>query len=90
MPNGFAQFDTRQDASYFGTWANPEARIIVNYAEGDVTTQIAETDAEFAEACREIDRWNIANGYGPARIDPGFDPGMRQHFERLGLADLLH
>ncbi len=37
--NGFAQIDTRQDASYFGTWCSPERRMIVNYCEGDVTIQ---------------------------------------------------
>lgn len=28
--------------------------------------------------------------YGPARIDPGFDPAMKAAFEGLGLADMLH
>lgn len=87
---GWAQVDTKQDASYFGTWANPRSRTILNYAEGDVTISVAATDAEFAEGLREIDRWNIAHGYGPARIDPGYDPAMKADFEAIGLADLLH
>ena len=47
--NGFAQIDTRQDASYYGTWCSPAARTIVNFCEGDVTTTVCETDAEFAD-----------------------------------------
>ena len=33
--NGWAQVDTSQDASYFGTWANPFERKTVSYCEGD-------------------------------------------------------
>jgi hypothetical protein len=45
---------------------------------------------EFAAELREIDVRNRAHGYGPARIDPGFDPAMKAAFEGLGLADMLH
>lgn len=34
---GWAQVDTAQDASWFGTWASPAERTILNFAEGDVT-----------------------------------------------------
>lgn len=88
--NGFAQVDTSQDASYFGTWASPSRRMVVSYCEGDVTTQICETDDEFAGLLRSIDAWNVEQGHGPARIDPGLDPEMKLTFERIGLSDLLH
>lgn len=87
---GFAQVDTKQDASYFGTWASPTRRMVVSYCEGDVTTDICETDEEFVAQLRSIDSWNVANGYGNARIDPGFSPAMKADFERIGLADMLH
>ena len=45
---------------------------------------------EFAAEPREIDALNRANGYGPARVDLGFDPVMKAAFERLGLGDMLH
>ena len=45
-----------------------------------------ELDAEL----REIDTWNRAHGYGPARIDPGFDPAAKAAFERLGRVDMLY
>ena len=88
--NGFAQIDTRQDASYFAYWLSAAARTIVNFAEGDLTTTVCETDAEFVEQVRELARWNDEAGYGPMKIDPGGDEGLRRALERLGLADLLH
>ena len=88
--NGWAQVDTAQDASYFGTWANPTRFLIFGYCEGDTTLKEAASPEEFATALREIDAWNRANGYDPARIDPGFDPAMKAAFVALGLSDLLH
>ena len=88
--NGFAQIDTKQDASYFGYWGSPGARTIVNFAEGDLTTTVCETDAEFADKLRELAKWNDEAGYGPMKIDPGRDDGLRRAFQTLGLADLLH
>ncbi len=87
---GWAQVDSAQDASWFGTWASPGERTIVNFAEGDVTRTICETDEEFGAALREIDRWNGEHGYGRARIDPGFDPEPKVAFEAVGLGDMLH
>ncbi len=34
---GWAQYDTTQDAWYFGVWVNHGSRLIVTYCEGDVT-----------------------------------------------------
>ena len=64
--------------------------MIFSYCEGDTTLKEAGSPKEFAAELREIDAWNRANGYGPAKIDPGFDPEMKMAFEVLGLADLLH
>ena len=87
---GWAQVDTAQDAWYFGTWANPTRLMIFSYCEGDTTLKEAESPEEFAAELREINRRNRANGYGPARIDPGFDTAMKAAFEGLGLLDMLH
>lgn len=32
---GWEQYDTDQDAHYFGVWVNPAARKVLTYAEGD-------------------------------------------------------
>ena len=64
--------------------------MILSYCEGDTTLKEVASPDEFATELREIDAWNRANGYGPARIDPGFDPEMKAAFEGFGLADMLH
>ena len=87
---GWAQVDTAQDASYFGTWANPNRLMIFSYCEDDTTLKEAASPEEFAAELREIDECVRAQGYGPTRIDPGFDPTMKAAFEGLGLVDLLH
>ncbi len=87
---GWAQVDTAQDASWFSTCASPAECTIVNFAEGDVTRTVCDTDEESAAALREVDRWNQGHGYSPARIDPRFDPALKAAFEAVGLGDLLH
>ena len=87
---GWAQVDTAQYASYFGTWASPTRLMIFNYCEGDTTLKEAASSEEFAAELREFDTWCRAQGYGPARIDPGYDLAMKAAFEGLGLVDLLH
>ncbi len=89
--NGWAQIDTRQDASYYGTWTNPERREIFNYCEGDLCLTRCDTDEEYIAAVRETADWNRERDYWLG-IDPG-NPGNtcdRAAFERLGLGDLLH
>ena len=79
-----------KDASYFGTWANPAKLLMFSYCEGDTTLKEAATPDEFAAELLDIDAWTLAHGYGPARIDPGFDPQMKAAVEGPGLADMLH
>jgi len=33
---GWKQWDTDQDASYFGVWVHPEKMQVITYAEGDI------------------------------------------------------
>ena len=49
-----------------------------------MTTTVCETDAEFVQQLRELAAWNAERGYGPMKIDAGFDDGLRQAFETLG------
>ena len=42
--NGWQQWDTDQDAWYYGTWVNFSRRMIACYAEGDLYLQIALDD----------------------------------------------
>jgi hypothetical protein len=91
---GWAQWDTTQDASYYGTWVNPFRLTIVNFAEGDVTITRCETEAEFKDEARKLADWARNAQMKPA-IDPGFTdrPNGAQIATRLralGLADLMH
>jgi hypothetical protein len=37
LREGYRQYDTDQDAWYFGVWYHSAARIVVTFAEGDAT-----------------------------------------------------
>lgn len=87
--NGFAQVDTRQDASYFGTWANPLKRIVFCYCEGDCTTVECDTDEEFVTYMRDLEEWNRKMG-SFCKVDPGLLSGADEPWKRLGLGDMLH
>ncbi|MCY4119632.1 MAG: hypothetical protein OXG72_01765 [Acidobacteria bacterium] len=84
----WAQMDTAQDASWFGQWANPFARQILCYAEGDRTLIECSTDAEFtseldriAAFYRENDRWKGIDTWS-VRI--------RERFAAAGARHLVH
>lgn len=87
---GYAQVDTEQDASYYGTWANPFELRVVSYAEGDIHTSTAENVEEFVSEIREIKRWNDEQGWAFLGIDPGFNEELANRFLEIGLGDLLH
>jgi len=87
--DGWAQCDTRQDASYFGTWANPLTLKIVQFAEGDVTREQAYSPEEFCSMVRRHAQWNYENE-GFFRIDGMGRHNIIQAFKDLGLGDLLH
>ena len=87
VAKGFAQVDTSQDAPYFGTWANPEKWILVNYCEGDVTIQTAETEEEFVNALRRL---ATADWHRFLGIDAMCDETLEARFKAMGLEDLLH
>ena len=87
---GFAPIETRQDAPYHGAWCSPGERTIVEFSEGDLTTTVCESDAEFVAELRKYVRWADEAGYGPTKILALFHDELRRGFEALGVADLLH
>jgi hypothetical protein len=88
--NGWAQIDTKQDASYFGAWANPLRRTIVTFAEGDIVTLTADSDEEFVAEIRKMQEWNNQTGYGPMKVDWMGIQEIFDQFWKLGLGNLLH
>ena len=87
--DGWAQLDTKQDASYYGTWANPLTLKLQSYCEGDVTATICDTEAEFITALSECIAWNKEAGYWIG-IDAGGDGPISDAFTRMGFAEFLH
>lgn len=90
---GWAQVDTYQDASYFGIWTNPEQRMTVTYAEGDVSVVIATNDADYRASVVELLRV-YTQAEQTAMIDANLDGyannPLRDRFVRLGMASYLH
>ena len=51
---GFRQFDTSQDASYFGVWINKSTGTMVTYAEGDVTVTYCPSDKAYRAELKDM------------------------------------
>ena len=90
--NGFAQIDTWQDASYYGTWANPEKLIIFNYCEGDTCLTKCDNEEEFRAEIYALKKWADESGgdRGFRGIDPGLNPVAIEKWRAVGLRELLH
>lgn len=81
---GWAQVDSRQDASYFGTWTNPDTLQIAEYIEGDYRLTTYDTAEEYVAGMRGFAEY----GY---QIDPGWPGGeFAEKFRALGLGEMLH
>lgn len=85
VSKGFAQVDTRQDASYYGVWTNPTTFQIVCYAEGDVSRSKCESKEEYIKEIREL-----CNEEYVIAIDTMRSEALKSKFVELGLLDLLH
>lgn len=57
---GWCQYDTSQDAWYFGVWVHPGKRVILTYAEGDITVVKCPTDESYHAELK-----HMAEFYGP-------------------------
>ncbi|MBK2124427.1 hypothetical protein [Fangia hongkongensis] len=51
---GYEQFDTDQDAYYFGVWVNKKTKTIVTYAEGDETIMQCENTEEYNNEIKKL------------------------------------
>lgn len=86
---GWAQLDTRQDASYYGNWINPLTLKLFSYCEGDTTLTECENEDDFIAQVRECVDWQKNAGYFIG-IDTMCDPAITEAFTRMGLADCFH
>ncbi len=53
---GWQQWDTSQDASYFGIWVHRDLRQILTFAEGDITVVECPDDAGFKAEIESMER----------------------------------
>jgi hypothetical protein len=90
IERGWAQIDTRQDASYFGQWINPAKRQILCYCEGDITFAQLSTDAELVSEVEHIRAFHAEVGYPMTGIDPGFSEPLKAALVAAGLEAFLH
>ncbi len=58
---GWEQYDTDQDAAYFGIWVHEEDHKIITYAEGDLTEVICPDQESYAAELQSMNEF-----YGPA------------------------
>lgn len=86
---GWAQLDTRQDASYYGNWINPLTLELFSYCEGDLTHTQCDDEADFVKTVRECAEWHRERDYFLG-IDGMCEAPIIDAFTRMGLADLLH
>lgn len=87
---GYAQIDTKEDASYWGNWANPKNLKVAHFVEGEFTVHLCESPEEFVQHLRDFADSCDRLGYGPMKIDPLCKDDIENGFRALGLADLLH
>jgi len=87
--DGWAQLDTRQDASYYGNWINPLNLKLFRYCEGDTTLTECVDEADFIAAVRECCQWQKDHGYFIG-IDAMCRVEIESAFDRLGLGEFLH
>lgn len=60
---GWHQFDTGQDASWYGNWVNPHTLQIVSYVEGDIYLVTCENGETFFEEITEMKNFQKELGY---------------------------
>lgn len=76
--NGWYQFDTHQDAWYYGTWVHPEDLLILSYCEGDITLERYTNLQEYIKAIKKLEKWanqDVDRTYG-------IDDHDQKHWEK--------
>jgi hypothetical protein len=83
---GWQQFDTSQDAAYFGVWVNRSKRLTLTYAEGDwVLVECPDDPCYFAEI-RDAIRFYGEGCIAVCVRDDGHITRYRQDREAMFLA----
>lgn len=80
LKSDWYQYDTAQDANYYGIWVNPVKRQIVSYTEGDIRFIQADDADGYRAELASMDEWQ--RGYdGEDRRH--IDDHDGQHWDKL-------
>ena len=77
IANGWVQYDTSQDASYFGAWVNVDRQQTLTYTEGDITLVTCPTKESFKA---ELDDASKFYGAPPPAFKTIDDDGTVTHY----------
>lgn len=89
---GWCQFDTTEDASYFGMWINPITLQVCGFLEGDIVVSLHDSAESFRREVVEMIGF-YHDDRRPPRIDPPAGDKRREALDALsgmGLAAYLH
>lgn len=76
--SGWKQFDTDEDASYFGVWVHPERLETLTFAEGDITRVFCADEAGYRG---EIEDLYACYNRAPAFRSISEDGTLTEHYE---------
>ena len=84
---GWQQWDTSQDASYFGVWVHRDLRQVLTFAEGDITVVECPDDAGFKSEIESMER--LYGEAPPAAVGIDADGSIAKYYTgRLSAASL--
>lgn len=85
---GWQQWDTKQDASYFGVWVHPQGRLTLTFAEDDLSLVICPTADMFRAEIASMEDLYGANP--PSAVGLDIDTGQRTEYyeHRLSATDI--
>ena len=86
MCRGWAQLDTKADASYYGTWACPKEKKLIAFIEGDETITSCDTIEEWVKEVKDWFNWANDIGYEPL-LDAGLNDEYVKLWTDLGLTN---
>ena len=58
---GWEQFDTHQDANYFGVWVHYEKLQTITYCEGDISLVCCKTNEDHVQEVKEMESFYEVN-----------------------------
>ena len=83
MKSDWYQYDTTQDASYYGHWCNPVLRAFVSFVEGDILVVECETADDYRREMQAMEDWNDRHDEVDAGACVRLDDHDYKHWQKL-------